>query len=58
MVIANMRSENVSLSSISSIYSGGDLIIDTSNLEVDGSYVDFKDAELSGMQANVIKFPK
>jgi len=58
MVIANMRSENVSLSSISSIYSGGDLILDTSNLEVDGSYVDFKDAELSGMQANVIKFPK
>jgi len=58
MVIANMRTENVSLASISSIYSGGDLILDTSNLEVDGSYVDFKDAHLSGMQANVIKFPK
>lgn len=58
MVVANMRSSNVSLSSISSLYTGGDVILDTSNLEVDGSFVDFKDAELSGMQAYVIKFPK
>lgn len=58
MVITNMGSANVSLSNISSLYTGGDVILDTSNLEREESYVGFRDLILSAMQAYVIKFPK
>ena len=50
LVIANVGPTNSSLHMVSKIYAGGKLILDP--------YVDFKDAELSGMQAYVIKFPK
>ena len=60
MVIANMGTTNSSLHDVSKLYAGGDLILDTQNPAREGEshYVDFKDAELSGMQAYVIKFPK
>merc|ERR1712203_233238 len=61
MVVANLGNGNSSLHDVSKLYAGGELILDTENpgrAEEFSHYVDFKDAELSGMQAYVIKFPK
>ena len=60
MVVANVGASNSSLHDVSKLFAGGELILDTHNpgREEEGQYVDFKDAELSGMQAYVIKFPK
>jgi len=60
MVVANVGTTNSSLHDVSKLFAGGELILDTHNpgREEEGHYVDFKDAELSGMQAYVIKFPK
>jgi len=61
MVVANVGTTNSSLHDVSKLYAGGELILDTDNparAEEFSHYVDFKDAELSGMQAYVIKFPK
>jgi len=60
MVVANVGTSNSSLHDVSKLFAGGELILDTHNpgREEEGQYIDFKDAELSGMQAYVIKFPK
>jgi len=58
MVVANLGPTNSSLHAVSKIYAGGELILDTHSPGTENQYVDFKDAELSGMQAYVIKFPK
>ena len=58
MVISNLGSNNVSLASVSSLYSGGEVILDTSQLEAESTFVKFKDANLQSQQAIVIKFPK
>ena len=58
MVVANLGPGNSSLSAVGSLYSGGELLLDTANLDRAGEYVSFKEAELEGMQAYVIKFPK
>jgi len=58
MVIANLGSSNVSLTPVSSLYSGGEVILDTSHLESEPTFVKFKDANLQSQQAIVIKFPK
>jgi len=58
MVVANVGTSNSSLHDVSKLYAGGELILDTHNPARESQYVDFKDAELPGMQAYVIKFPK
>jgi len=58
MVIANLGSHNTSLSEVSSLYSGGDVILDTSDLMKESTFVKFKDAVLEKSHAFVIKFPK
>lgn len=58
MVIANLGSKNVSLSEVSSLYSGGELILDTSDLNKEPEFVKFKETDLETKQAYVIKFPK
>ena len=61
MVVANVGTTTSSLHDVSKLYAGGELILDTKNPareEEESLYVDFKDAELSGMQAFVMKFPK
>jgi len=58
MVIANMKPNNVSLAKVSHLYTGGEMILDTANLDREVAFIHFKDAELTGMQAYVIKFPK
>merc|ERR1719268_179741 len=58
MVIANLGSHNTSLSEVSSLYSGGDVILDTSDLMKESTFVKLKDAVLERSHAFVIKFPK
>jgi hypothetical protein len=59
MVVANLGTGNVSLHDASKLYAGGEVVLDTLNLDrQQGDFVNFKDAELSGKQAYVIKFPK
>lgn len=58
ILVANLGPTNASLAGVAKAYSGGDLVLDTRNLSRTEEWVDFKEAELSGMQAYVIKFPK
>eukprot|EP00092_Neocalanus_flemingeri_P039423 GFUD01042925.1.p1 GENE.GFUD01042925.1~~GFUD01042925.1.p1 ORF type:complete len:710 (-),score=133.40 GFUD01042925.1:683-2812(-) len=58
MVIANLGNNNASLLEVSSLYSGGDMILDTSDLKKESEFVKFKDAVLASNHAFVIKFPK
>jgi len=58
MVICNLGGNITSLSEVSSLYSGGDIILDTSDLNKQSEYVKFKDAVLDNNHAFVIKFPK
>jgi len=58
MVISNLGRNMTSLREVSSLYSGGDIILDTSDLNKESEYVKFKDAALDRNQAIVIKFPK
>lgn len=58
ILVANLGTTTASLAGVAQVYSGGNLVLDTSNLTRSEEWVDFKGAELSGMQAYVIKFPK
>jgi len=58
MVISNLGNRNASLLEVSSLYSGGDMILDTSDLKKESEFVKFKDAVLDSTHAFVIKFPK
>jgi len=58
MVIANLGNQNASLLEVSSLYSGGDMILDTSYLKKESEFVKFKEAVLDSNHAFVIKFPK
>jgi len=58
MVIANLGNYNASLLEVSSLYSGGDMILDTSDLNKESEFVKFKDAVIDSNEAFVIKFPK
>lgn len=57
MVIANMNQQDTDLSAIDT-YSGGQVILDTSLTTQNNRYVNFKDTNIKGNQALVIKFPK
>jgi hypothetical protein len=58
MVIANLGNHSSSLAEVSSLYSGGDMILDTSDLNKESEFVKFKDAVIDSNEAFVIKFPK
>jgi len=58
MVIANFGSNNMSLAEVTTLYSGGELILDTSDLNKEPEFVKFKEIDLETKQAYVIKFPK
>ena len=58
MVIANIASTNSSLESVASLYSSGEVILDTTDLDAQPRPIKFKDADLPGWEALVIKFPK
>jgi len=58
MVIANLGSSNASLTSVASLYSGGDVILDTKDLDREVTSINFKDVDLPSQHAYVIKFPK
>ena len=64
MVIANIADTNSSLADVASLYSSGDVILDTSyigdtsDLSSDPRQIKFKDADLPGKEALVIRFPK
>lgn len=58
MVIVNLGNYNASLLEVSSLYSGGDMILDTSDLKKESEFVKFKDAVIDSNEAFVIKFPK
>jgi hypothetical protein len=58
MVIVNLGNYNASLLEVSSLYSGGDMILDTSDLKKESEFVKFKDAVIDSNEALVIKFPK
>jgi len=58
MVIANLGNQNTSLLSVSSLYSGGDKILDTGDLNKESEFVKFKEVVIGRNEAFVIKFPK
>ena len=58
MVIANIANTNSSLVTVASLYSSGEVILDTNNLGSEQGTIKFKDADLPGKEALVIKFPK
>ena len=58
MVIANIATTNSSLENVASLYSSGEVILDTSDLVAEPRPIKFKDADLPGWEALVIKFPK
>ena len=58
MVISNLGSDQESLSGVASLYSGGEIVLNTGNLTTQSEFVKFKDIHLSSQQAIVIKFPK
>ena len=58
MVIANIATTNSSLVNVASLYSGGEVILDTTDLAAQPRPIKFKDADLPGLEALVIKFPK
>lgn len=58
MVIANLGNQNMSLLSVSSLYSGGDIILDTGDLNKESEFVKFKEVVIDRNEAFVIKFPK
>jgi len=58
MVIANLGNQNTSLLPVSSLYSGGDMILDTGDLNKESEFVKFKDEVIDHNEAFVIKFPK
>ena len=58
MVIANNGDYNISLAHVSSLYSTGEVILDTTDLSKQPEFIKFKEESLSGHQALVIKFPK
>ena len=58
MVIANIAAPNSSLVKVASLYSGGEVILDTTDLAAQPRPIKFKDADLPGWEALVIKFPK
>ena len=58
MVIANLGDIETGLEEVASLYSSGDVILDTSDLEREVESVKFKETHLAPHQALVIKFPK
>ena len=58
MVIANLGDIETGLGEVASLYSSGDVILDTSDLEREVESVKFKETQLGPYQALVIKFPK
>ena len=58
MVISNLAPANTSLETVASLYSSGDVILDTADLSRDVESVKFKEENLPSQQALVIKFPK
>jgi len=58
MVIANLGDTETGLEDVASLYSSGDVILDTSDLDRMVEMVKFKETQLQPRQALVIKFPK
>jgi hypothetical protein len=59
MVIANMNDQEVGLEEVGDLYSGGEIILDTSHTTPQNEqFVKFKTTKLKAQQAYVIKFPK
>ena len=58
MVITNLGDTETGLEDVASLYSSGDVILDTSDLDRMVEMVKFKETQLQPRQALVIKFPK
>ena len=58
MVIANLGEVEAELEVVASLYSTGDVILDTSNIDREPESIKFKETQLAAKQALVIKFPK